>query len=52
VAKGFSKEFVVQFFEAISRGAWDVGKEWNERFPEYVFMSAEEYLRKAWEGKP
>jgi hypothetical protein len=43
---------VIQFFQAITKGSWDVSGEWNERFPEYKFMSAEEYLTKAWAGKP
>jgi hypothetical protein len=52
VAKTFSREFVVQFFQAITKGSWDVSDEFNQRFPEYDFMTAEEYLAKAWEGKP
>ncbi|KAI4610838.1 hypothetical protein J4E80_007867 [Alternaria sp. BMP 0032] len=52
VREGFSKAFVIMFFEAIRRGAWDVSDEFNQRFPEYKFMSAEEYLSRAWEGQP
>jgi hypothetical protein len=48
--EGFSKEFVVDFFNAIKRGSWNVGTEWNERFPEYKFTGLEEYLEKAWEA--
>lgn len=48
----WSKDFVIMFFMGILNGAWDVSGEWNERFPEYEFTGAEEYLRKAWEGKP
>jgi hypothetical protein len=47
-----SQEFVIQFFQAITNGSWDVSDEFNQRFPDYKFMSAEEYLTKAWEGKP
>jgi hypothetical protein len=48
----FSKHFLVTFLESLPRGAWDVSDEFNQRFPDYKFMSAEEYLTKAWEGKP
>lgn len=47
----FSKEFVCMFFMGVQRGAWDVGGEWNKRFPEYNFTGLEEYMRRAWEGK-
>lgn len=50
--EAFSKQFLVMFFGAIKSGAWDVSGEFNERYPDYHFMSAEEYLTKAWEGKP
>ncbi|RAR12491.1 NAD(P)-binding protein [Stemphylium lycopersici] len=50
--EAFSKLFIVMFFRAIKSGAWDVSAEFNERYPDYKFMSAEEYLTKAWEGKP
>ncbi|KAK7190888.1 hypothetical protein DPSP01_007850 [Paraphaeosphaeria sporulosa] len=49
--EAFSKEFVIMFFKGILRGAWDVSKEWNEKFPEYKFTGLEEYLGRAWEGK-
>jgi hypothetical protein len=48
----WSREFLVMFFVGILNGAWDVSAEWNERFPDYKFTSVEEYLTKAWEGKP
>ena len=48
----FSKEFVIMFFQGILNGSWYVSDEWNQRFPEYNFTGLEEYLRKAWEGKP
>lgn len=47
----FSREFVIMFLKGILRGGWDVGTEWNERFPEYEFMGLEEYLAKAWGEK-
>lgn len=47
----FSKEFVIMFFTALRRGSWDVSDEWNRRYPDFKFQSAEEYLTKAWEGK-
>lgn len=47
----WSKEFVIMFLVGILNGAWDVSDEWNQRFPEYKFQEAEQYLRKAWEGK-
>ncbi|KAF2833808.1 NAD(P)-binding protein [Ophiobolus disseminans] len=50
--ESFSTQFVLTFFQAMKSGAWDVGDEFNKRFPEYKFVGAEEYLSKAWEGKP
>lgn len=50
--EAFSEQFVIIFFTGILNGAWDVSNEWNQRFPEYRFVGAEEYLSKAWEGKP
>jgi hypothetical protein len=47
----FSRSFVIDFFNAMKRGAWDVSTEWNQRFPEFKFVGLEEYLAKAWEGK-
>jgi len=52
VEAAFSREFLTSFFEAIRRGSWNVSQEWNDRFPEYKFTSAEEYLTKAWAGRP
>jgi hypothetical protein len=40
------------FFRGILNGGWNVSGEWNERFPEFKFQGLEEFLRKAWEGKP
>ncbi|KAF2642291.1 NAD(P)-binding protein [Massarina eburnea CBS 473.64] len=48
----FSKDFVIMFFKGILRGCWNVSDEWNQQFPEYKFVGLEEYLTKAWEGKP
>ncbi|KAF1926140.1 NAD(P)-binding protein [Didymella exigua CBS 183.55] len=48
----WSKGFVVMFLVGILNGSWDVSDEWNQRFPDYKFASAEEYLTKAWAGKP
>ncbi|KAH9881181.1 hypothetical protein J1614_001676 [Plenodomus biglobosus] len=50
--EAFSKTFVIWFLQGIANGSWNVSGEWNQRFPQYRFWSAEEYLRKAWEGKP
>lgn len=50
--EAFSRQFVIDFFLAMKRGKWDVSAEWNERFPDYHFTGLEEYLSKAWEGKP
>jgi hypothetical protein len=47
----FSEEFMVMFLQGISNGAWNVSDEFNERFPEFKFQSAEGYLEKAWKGK-
>jgi hypothetical protein len=47
----FSRRVFVEFMGAMERGAWDVGGEWNERFPDVEFMGVEEYLRKTWEGR-
>ncbi|KAF2275223.1 NmrA-like family protein-like protein [Westerdykella ornata] len=49
--EGFSREFVVEFMKAVVRGAWDVGDEWNRRFPGYRFKGLEEYLVEAWRGR-
>lgn len=48
----YSPGFVIFFFNGILNGSWDVSDEWNQRFPDFKFISAEEYLVKAWEGKP
>lgn len=50
--EAFSEEFVIMFFQAIRNGSWDVSDEFNQRYPDYKFTSAEEYLTKAWEGRP
>jgi hypothetical protein len=50
--EAFSRSFVIDFFVAMKRGAWNVNDEFNQRFPEYKFVGLEEYLTKAWEGKP
>ncbi|KAH8730309.1 NmrA-like family protein-like protein [Phaeosphaeriaceae sp. PMI808] len=47
-----SRRFVIHFFAAMLNGSWEVGDEFNRRFPEYQFVGLEEYLTKAWEGKP
>lgn len=49
--EAFSTEFVIEFMKAAVSGAWDVGDEWNRRFPEYKFKGVEEYLEEAWKGK-
>ncbi|ORY58079.1 uncharacterized protein BCR38DRAFT_353234, partial [Pseudomassariella vexata] len=35
-----------------SKGAWDSSDELNQMFPDYYFTRAEDFLAKAWEGKP
>jgi hypothetical protein len=50
--EAFSREFVFEFFKALKMGAWVVGDEWNKRFPDFKPIGFEEYLTKAWEGKP
>lgn len=47
----YSRVFTVAFLKAIKRGKWDVGTEWNERFPDYEFGGGEKWLRGIWEGK-
>jgi hypothetical protein len=48
----FSRSFVIDFFKAMKRGAWDVSGEWNERFPNFKFVGLEQYLSKAWKDRP
>ncbi|KAF1849655.1 NmrA-like family protein-like protein [Cucurbitaria berberidis CBS 394.84] len=48
----FSEQFVIMFLQGILNGSWDVSDEFNKRYPDYKFISGEEYLTKAWEGKP
>jgi hypothetical protein len=48
----YSKQFVIQFFVGILNGSWDVSDEWNQRLPDFKTMGLEEYLTKAWAGKP
>ncbi|PSN61299.1 NAD(P)-binding protein [Corynespora cassiicola Philippines] len=45
-----SNSFALSLLVSLGRGAWDVSDEWNKRFPEYKFMSIEEYL-KVWRGR-
>jgi hypothetical protein len=33
-------------------GAGDVSDEWNIKKPDFAFVGLEEYLAKAWAGKP
>ncbi|KAL5120592.1 hypothetical protein ACEQ8H_001611 [Pleosporales sp. CAS-2024a] len=47
----FSTMFVVCFFVAMKRGAWNVSREFNDMFPEFQFLGLEEYLAKAWKGR-
>ncbi|RMZ76209.1 hypothetical protein DV738_g5038, partial [Chaetothyriales sp. CBS 135597] len=37
---------------AISAGSWTVSDEWNRLLPDYSFTQPEEFLTKAWAGKP
>ena len=50
--EAFSVQFVIMFFQGILNGSWDVSDEFNKRYPDYKFLGAEEYLTKAWQGKP
>lgn len=50
--EAYAKEFVVTFLSTIRHGSWDVSGEFNQRYPEYKFWSAREYLTEAWKGKP
>lgn len=50
--KQFSYDFVIMFLAGILRGSWDVSDVYNRRYLDFKFQSAEEYLTKAWEGKP
>jgi hypothetical protein len=49
--EAFSKAFVLAFLRAMKTGAWDVGREWNQKFPQHKPVGLEEYLSKAWKGK-
>ncbi|PSN67553.1 NAD(P)-binding protein [Corynespora cassiicola Philippines] len=46
-----SRTVVAIIARSILSGAWDVSREWNDRFPNYKPLGLEEYIRKAWEGK-
>ena len=35
-----------------AKGAWDISDELNQLFPEHEFTPIEDFLAKAWEGKP
>lgn len=52
VREQYSSKFICDFLGSAMRGKWDVSDEWNQRFPDYKFTSAEEYLTKVWEGRP
>jgi hypothetical protein len=47
----YSVEFTITFLQGILRGSWDVNDEFNRRYPDFKFQTAEEYLTKAWKGK-
>lgn len=36
---------------ATSKGAWDVGDEWNKLLPDYKFVTVEEFATKLWGQK-
>jgi len=35
-----------------AKGAWDVSDDFNQLLPEYKFIAIQDFLLKAWEGKP
>jgi hypothetical protein len=47
-----SKAFTAGILSAVDAGAFESNDTWNVLLPDYKFENAEEYLRKAWQGKP
>ena len=48
----FSRIIVAGVLLAISAKAYDCSDEWNRLLPDYKFTQPEEFLSKAWRGKP
>jgi hypothetical protein len=48
----FSRIFVASFLLALSSKAYCCSDEWNRLLPDYKFTQPEEFLSKAWRGKP
>lgn len=50
--EAFSRHFLVTFSKAMEGGKWVVDDALNKKYPDFKFVGLEEYLSKAWEGKP
>lgn len=51
-ASALLKAVLIGVLLSSTKGAWDSTDEMNQRFPDYEFTKIEDFLVKAWEGKP
>jgi hypothetical protein len=47
-AEGFLNQVMIAYVLSTAKGAWDGSDEWNQRLPDYKFVSAEEFLQGIW----
>ena len=50
--EALAASFTAGMLLGISAGGLNVSDEWNRLLPDYEFTTAEEFLAKAWRGKP
>lgn len=46
------KTVLIGMLVSSAKGAWDVSDAFNRRLPDFEFTGIEDFLTKAWEGKP
>jgi hypothetical protein len=51
-AEAFAASMTAGMLMGIAAGGLSVSDEWNQIFPDYEFVKAEDFLTRAWDGKP
>lgn len=52
IRQAVSENMTAELLQGAARGAWRVGNEWNQIFPDLQLSKVEDFLSEIWRDKP